>query len=180
LQGKYEHREEAVPPPNSTRWAEPVTSRSLALALLATVLVLSMTTWFSASAVVPQLQAEWGLSTATAAWLTIAVQLGFVCGALVSSFLNLSDVVAPRHLILGGSVGAMGANGLLEVDGGAGSGLPLRFATGFFLAGVYPPALKLMSTWFQKGRGTALGILIGALAVGSATPHLVNGLGGLD
>ena len=101
-------------------------------------------------------------------------------GALVSSFLNLSDVLAPRHLILGGSIGAMGANGLLEVAGGAGSGIPLRFATGFFLAGVYPPALKLMSTWFQKGRGTALGILIGALAVGSATPHLVNGLGGLD
>jgi hypothetical protein len=74
----------------------------------------------------------------------------------------------------------MGANGLLEVAGGAGSGIPLRFATGFFLAGVYPPALKLMSTWFQKGRGTALGILIGALAVRSATPHLVDGLGGLD
>ena len=141
---------------------------------------LSMTRWFSASAVVPQLQAEWNLSTTTAARLAIAVQLGFVCGALVSSFLNLSDIVAPRHLILGGSVGAMGANGLLEVADGAGSGIPLRFATGFFLAGVYPPALKLMSTWFQKGRGTALGILIGALAVGSAMPHLVNGLGGLD
>jgi len=139
-----------------------------------------MTTWFSASAVIPQLRGEWNLSDSAAAWLTIAVQLGFVCGALVSSLLNLPDVVSPRHVILGGSIGAAIVNGLLEVAGGASLGIPLRFATGFFLAGVYPPALKLMSTWFRKGRGIALGILVGALTVGSATPHLVNGLGGLD
>jgi len=151
-----------------------------ALLLLAVALVLSMTTWFSASAVVPQLRAEWGLSDGAAAWLTIAVQLGFVCGALVSTILNLSDIVSPRHVILGGSIGAAVANGLLLVAGGAATGVPLRFATGFFLAGVYPPALKLMATWFQKGRGIALGILVGALTVGSAMPHLVNGLGGLD
>jgi MFS family permease len=169
-----------VSPLNLTQRARLVSSRWLALVLLAAVLVLSMTTWFSASAVVPQLQAEWSLSNTTAAWLTIVVQLGFVCGALVSSILNLSDIVSPKHVILGGSIGAMTANGLLGIVSGAALGIPLRFATGFFLAGVYPPALKLMSTWFQKGRGTALGILIGALTVGSAVPHLVNGLGGLD
>ena len=151
-----------------------------ALLLLAVALVLSMTTWFSASAVVPQLLAEWDLSDGVAAWLTIAVQLGFVCGALVSSILNLSDVVSPRRVILWGSMGAASVNGLLLVAGGATAGVPLRFATGFFLAGVYPPALKLMATWFRKGRGIALGILVGALTVGSAMPHLVNGLGGLD
>lgn len=151
-----------------------------ALALLAVALVLSMTTWFSASAVIPQLRMEWGLSDNAAAWLTIAVQLGFVCGALVSSLLNLSDVVPPRHVILGGAIGAATVNGLLGVAGGAAVGIPLRFATGFFLAGVYPPALKLMSTWFRKGRGIALGVLVGALTVGSAMPHFVNGLGGLD
>jgi len=151
-----------------------------ALLLLAVALVLSMTTWFSASAVVPQLRAEWDLSDGAAAWLTIAVQLGFVCGALVSTILNLSDIVSPRHVILGGSIGAAVVNGLLLVAGGAATGVPLRFATGFFLAGVYPPALKLMATWFQKGRGIALGILVGALTVGSAMPHLVNGLGWLD
>jgi MFS family permease len=139
-----------------------------------------MSTWFSASAVIPQLRGEWNLSNSAAAWLTIAVQLGFVCGALVSSILNLSDIVPPRHVILGGAIGAALANGLLQVAGGAAVGIPLRFATGFFLAGVYPPALKLMSTWFRKGRGIALGILVGALTVGSAMPHLVNGLGGLD
>jgi len=160
--------------------SEQAAGRWRALTLLAVALVLSMTTWFSASAVVPQLRAEWDLSDGAAAWLTIAVQLGFVCGALVSSLLNLSDIVSPRHVILGGSIGAAGVNGLLLVAGGAAAGIPLRFATGFFLAGVYPPALKLMATWFRKGRGIALGILVGALAVGSAMPHLVNGLGGLD
>ena len=156
------------------------TGRWHALALLSVTLVLSMSTWFSASAVIPQLQVQWDLSDSAAAWLTIAVQLGFVCGALVSSLLNLSDIIPPRHVILGGAVGAATVNGLLLIAGSAAVGILLRFATGFFLAGVYPPALKLMSTWFRKGRGIALGILVGALIVGNAMPHLVNGLGGLD
>jgi MFS family permease len=156
------------------------TGRWRALALLATTLVLCMSTWFSASAVIPQLRVLWNLSDSAAAWLTIAVQLGFVCGALLSSLLNLSDIVSPRHVILGGAIGAATANGLLVIAGGGGVGIPLRFATGFFLAGVYPPAFKLMSTWFKKGRGIALGVLAGALVVGNAMPHLVNGLGGLD
>lgn len=163
-----------------TRDHEQAAGRWLTLALLAAALVLSMTTWFSASAVVPQLRAEWSLSGSAAAWLTIAVQLGFVCGALASSFLSLSDIISPRHVILGGSLAAAAANALLVAAAGAAAGIPLRFATGFFLAGVYPPALKLMSTWFKKGRGIALGTLVGALTVGSATPHLVNGIGGLQ
>ena len=151
-----------------------------ALALIATAVVLSMTTWFSASAVLPQLREEWALGDTAAAWLTIAVQLGFVAGAVVSSLLNLADVGAARHLIAAGSAGAAAANlGLLAADGPE-LALPLRFATGMCLAGVYPPALKLMATWFQRGRGAALGVLVGALTLGSAAPHLVNGLGGAD
>jgi len=160
---------ETVSPPG--RW--------LALGLLSLTLVLSMSTWFSASAVVPQLRAEWNLSSSAAAWLTIAVQIGFVAGALVSSILNLSDVISPRHIILGGAVGAAAVNAMLAIAGES-VAIPMRFATGFFLAGVYPPALKLMSTWFRKGRGLALGILVGALVVGNGVPHLVNGLGGLN
>jgi MFS family permease len=156
-----------------------VRGRSRALAFLAAALVLSMTTWFSASAVVPQLREEWALGDAAAAWLTIAVQLGFVAGALGSSVLGLGDVVAPRSVLLTGAVGAAAANLLVvTVDGPAGA-VPLRFLTGVFLAGVYPPALKLMATWYRRGRGTALGVVVGALTVGSALPHLVNGLGGL-
>jgi len=157
-----------------------VSARTRALGLLAVALVLSMTTWFSASAVIPQLRAEWELSDTAAAWLTIAVQLGFVAGALISSLVNLADIVPPRFVIFGGCVGAALANISLAAADSFGAALPLRFSTGFFLAGVYPPALKLMSTWFRRGRGTALGVLTGAIAVGSAGPHLVNGLGGLD
>ena len=139
-----------------------------------------MATWFSASAVVPQLRDEWELSRGAASWLTIAVQLGFVAGALVSSVLNVADVVAPHIVIFAGSAGAAAANALLLTTHGPAGAVPLRLATGFFLAGVYPPALKLMATWFRRSRGTALGILVGALTLGSALPHLVNGLGGLD
>jgi MFS family permease len=161
-----------VGPTSQGRWR--------ALALMAATLVLSMSTWFSASAVLPQLREVWNLSPGVSAWLTIAVQIGFVCGAVVSSLLNLPDIVAPRHVILGGAIGAAAANALVHVAGGPTVGLLLRFATGFFLAGVYPPAFKLMSTWFRQGRGLALGVLAAAIVVGNGMPHLVNGLGGLD
>ena len=139
-----------------------------------------MTTWFSATAVVPQLRQEWELGNTASAWLTIAVQVGFVAGAVLSSALTLPDILPIRLLILASSVGAAAANlGLLAADG-AETAIPLRIATGFFLAGVYPPAAKLISTWFRLRRGTALGITVGALTLGSAAPHLVNALGGLD
>ena len=159
-----------VDPPG--RWA--------ALAVLAVAVLLSMTTWFSASAVVPQLRSDWGLTAGEGALLTIAVQLGFVTGALGSTLLALADVVTPRRLVLAGSLGAAAANAGIVLADGVLVAVPLRFATGMFLAGVYPPALKEMATWFRHGRGTALGVLVGALTVGSAAPHLVNALGGAD
>ena len=151
-----------------------------ALGLLSLALVLAMSTWFSASAVIPQLREEWALSTSAAAWLTIAVQLGFVAGALLSSALTLADVMPPRRVIFAGALGAGCANALLLAAHGPETAIPLRVATGFFLAAVYPPALKLMATWFRKRRGAALGVLVGALTVGSALPYLVNGVGAVD
>lgn len=150
-----------------------------ALVRLASAMVLSMTTWFSASAVLPQLRDEWVLSSTAGSWLTIAVQLGFVVGALASAALNLADLVSPRRLMLLGALGAAGANLALLASSSPETAVPLRFATGLFLAGVYPPALKSMATWFRRGRGTALGVMVGAITLGSALPHLVNGLGGV-
>ena len=153
------------------RWA--------ALAILAAAMVLSMTTWFSASAVIPQLRVEWSLSTNQGSLLTIAVQVGFVVGAVTSAALSLADVVPPRRLMFLGTTGAALANlGLLAATGPE-LAVPLRFLTGVALAAVYPPALKAVSTWFRAGRGTALGVMVGALTLGSAAPHLVNGLGGV-
>lgn len=151
-----------------------------ALLLMSLVLVTAMSTWFSASAVVPQLREVWDLSDGQAAWLTIAVQLGFVTGALISALFNLSDILSPRLVVGLGAVGAAGANLAIVAVDGPGAAIPLRFLTGAFLAAVYPPSFKLMSTWFVEGRGVALGVLAGAIAVGSATPHLANALGGLD
>ncbi|MFW2382540.1 MAG: MFS transporter [Acidimicrobiales bacterium] len=156
------------------------TPQNRQLQLLALALVLSMSTWFSTAAVLSQLRATWNLSSSQASWLTIAVQLGFVAGAVSSSITNLADRMRPLRLIFLGASGAAVANAVLVVVDGFAPALSLRFLTGVFLAAVYPPALKAMSAWYHTGRGLALGVMIGALTVGSALPHLLNGLGGVD
>jgi len=139
-----------------------------------------MGAWFSASAVLPQLRALWHLSSTTGSLMTISVQLGFVAGCLASAVLNLADLIRPRRLILLGACCAALVNAALVLCDGPTSALPVRFLTGASLAFVYPPGLKAMATWFRRGRGTALGTLVGGLTLGSAVPHLLNGLGGLD
>jgi MFS family permease len=151
-----------------------------ALVTLAASSVLSMGAWFSASAVLPQLRALWHLSAGVGAWMTISVQLGFVAGCLLSASLNLADLVRPRRLMLIGACLAAVINAALLFCSGPASALPVRFLTGASLAFVYPPSLKAMATWFRRQRGTALGTLVGGLTLGSAMPHLLNGLGGLD
>ena len=170
-------------PPNSvtTDAADAgVPGQRAALALMVAVIVLTMTTWFSASAVVPQLRDDWQLTTNQASLLTIAVQLGFVAGALVSAFLSLADVFPPRRVLWLSAALAAIANALIALVDSPELAIPLRFLTGAFLAGVYPVALKIMSTWYRSGRGVALGILVGGLTLGSALPHLVNGTGELS
>src|SRR5256714_6872119 len=137
-----------------------------------------MSLWFSGSAVVPALTREWHLSPSAATWLTLSVQLGFVVGTLLSALFNLPDIISPRHLfavtaIAGAVVNA--AFGWFAPD--ASVAIVLRFLTGMFLAGVYPPAMKILATWFRYGRGLALGVLVGALTLGKATPYLINGVG---
>src|SRR5918912_3353209 len=152
-----------------------------ALVLLALAELLGMSLWFSAAAVVPVLQREWQLSAARAGWLTLAVQLGFVAGTLLSALLNLPDVISTRRLFAAAAtLGALtnALFGLYAHD--LRTGVALRFLTGACLAGVYPPGMKLMATWFRRGRGMALGVLVGALTLGKASPYLVNALGSAD
>lgn len=154
--------------------------RFLPLGLLTAALVLGISTWFSATAVIPQLAEEWSLSPTAQAWLTISVVLGFVIGALISSALNIADRVRPQVVILIGAWGAGLANlSLIWVDEAV-PGILLRLLTGLFLAGVYPPSFKLISTWFRRGRGMALGLLAAGIILGNALPHLANALGGVD
>ena len=148
------------------------------LALLSTAELLGMSLWFSASAVVPALRLEWNLTDSQTGWLTISVQLGFVFGTLLSAFLNLADIFRPRQLMSICAFAGAGTNTLFALfANGPGTGVALRFATGVFLAGVYPPAMKLMATWFRQSRGLALGILVGALTLGKASPYLINAIG---
>jgi MFS family permease len=140
--------------------------------------LLAMSLWFSGSAVLPALRLEWSLSDSTASWLTIAVQLGFVCGTLLSAFLNLPDIISSKYLVtLSALLGAAANATFGYYASGPGWGIALRFLTGMFLAGVYPPGMKILATWFRRSRGMALGVLVGALTLGKASPYLVNALG---
>ncbi|MEA1902397.1 MAG: MFS transporter [Actinomycetota bacterium] len=150
-----------------------------ALVTVAVSQLLALSLWFSASAVAPQLRDLWRLDTTQEAGLTLAVQIGFVVGAMLSALANLADVIPSRRLFTIAAVGGALANlGLLAMDETTVStALALRFLTGMFLAGVYPAGLKVMAGWFRAGRGLAFGVLVGALTVGSASPHLVRGFG---
>jgi MFS family permease len=145
------------------------------LVAVATFLVLAL--WFSASAVAPELGVAWSLSPGTQAWLTMSVQLGFAVGALASGALNAADrIPTPVLIAASGLVGAASTAAIAAFATGPELALALRFLTGVAMAGVYPPGMKLVATWSRGDRGLVIGILIGAIAVGSAAPHLLAAL----
>lgn len=150
-------------------------------ALIALIQVLGLSVWFSATAVVPSLRAEWGLGSVAAGWLTASVQIGFATGAVTSAVLNLADRIRPQHLLAISSACAAACTAVLACfANGLAAAIPLRFLTGVVLAGVYPVGMKLMASWSESAnRGRSFGVLIGALTLGSAFPHLINGLGPL-
>ena len=117
------------------------------LAVLAVAMVLAMSTWFAAAAVLTELRDEFGLSRTEGSWLTIAVQLGFVAGAVGAAVANLPDLVSPRRLMLVGAIIAAAANLTLLVAPDLPAAMAGRAITGAGLALVYPPALKAASTW---------------------------------
>ena len=150
-------------------------------ALIALVQVLGLAVWFSASAVVPALREAWQISDTASVWLTASVQLGFVAGAVTSAALNLADRVrAPLLMAVCATLAAVCTAVFALAAGGLAGAVPLRFLTGVFLAGVYPVGMKLTASWAPPARrGLAFGVMIGALTLGSALPHLIRGLGEL-
>jgi MFS family permease len=150
------------------------------LATLAVAEFFGMTLWFSATAVTPVLVDEFALSPTRAAWLTMAVQAGFVVGTLGSALTNLADVLNARVLLFAGALaGAITNAAVLWAPSGE-AVIALRFLTGAALACVYPPGMKLAAGWFRERRGFALGILIGALTFGKAFPHLLTAFYGRE
>ena len=145
--------------------------------ILAVSALLAMGLWFSASAVLPQLTEEWGLNDSQKAWMTMSVQIGFVIGALLSAISNISDRVSVRKLFTLSTLFAALFNIAIPLlNPSPEIAIFLRFMTGMFLAGVYPPGMKLMATWCKEDLGLGIGILVGALAIGSGLPHLLNAI----
>jgi MFS family permease len=151
-----------------------LSTRSKTLLLLALAELLGMSLWFSANAVSGEFQLLWGLSQSQAGWLTAVVQLGFVVGTATAAILNLADIVPSRTYFAGSALLGAVANAGLVIAPSYVTALALRFATGFFLAGVYPPGMKMAATWFKSGRGLAIGTVVGALTVGKAAPYLMK------
>ncbi len=156
-------------------------ARRRTLVVMAAASLLAMSPWFSGTVVLPELARRWQAGLEVSAWLTMAVQLGFVAGGLLSALFNLPDHFSAPRVFVVSSLLAAGANAAFGIVAAehAGTALALRFLTGAFLAGVYPPGMKIVAGWFRDGRGTALGILVGALTVGSALPHAVQAAGEL-
>ena len=159
-------------------WA---TSKRASVVIIAICQVAAMALWFSASAVTPALAAEFHLSNFSQAALTSGVQAGFVLGCLASAILGLPDRVDPRRLFAASAaVGAL-ANALLLAVNPASPAAPLlRVVTGVCMAGVYPVGMRLVATWAKGDMGLMVGILVGALTLGSASPHLFTAFGGVD
>jgi MFS family permease len=156
-------------------------SKLASVAIIATCQVAAMALWFSASAIVPALVAEYGLSGFAQAALTSGVQAGFVLGCVVSALLGLPDRVDPRRLFATSAAVGAGANALLLVVDPTSAIVPvLRLVTGVCMAGVYPVGMKLASTWAKDDMGLMVGILVVALTLGSASPYLFSALGGVN
>src|SRR6185436_2945650 len=160
----------------------PSTTARSTLYVLAIAELLSVSVWFAGTAVLPQLANLWNAELNVTAWLTLAVQIGFVVGALLSAVFNLADVFSPPRLIVCSAVVAAAANAafVFAATRSVALAIALRFLTGVACAGVYPPGMKILAGWFREGRGFALGLLVGALGIGSAMPHLLAALGAIS
>lgn len=159
-----------IPDPGSRRWR--------ILALISVAELFGMSLWFAGSAIAPQLADRWGLSPAETGWLATAVQLGFVAGTAIAALLNLADVLPSRRYFAAAASAAAVANAALVIAPSFAVALVTRVLTGMCLAGVYPPAMKMIATWFESRRGLAIGTIVGALTVGKALPYLVRAMPG--
>jgi len=161
--------------------AAPVAGKWTSVTLIAVAEVLALSLWFSAAAVLPALRAEFTIGDTQAALMSSGVALGFVAGTLVSAFLGLADRIEARRLFFVSILLGAAANAGMLVVAPDGWGAPLlRIAVGATMAGVYPVGMKLVSSWAVNDRGLLVGLLVGALTLGTAAPHLLDLLGGLD
>ncbi len=151
------------------------------ITVLAVCEVAALALWFSATAVVPALSLEYDLSSTQASLLTSSVQAGFVAGALLSALLGLADRFDPRRLFMLSTLIACAGNGaILLIEPVSPLIFGLRFLTGVCMAGIYPVGMKIAASWAKGDIGFLVGLLVGAITLGSAAPHFFNALGGIN
>ena len=133
--------------------------------------------WFSGTAAQPALSAAWGLSASAEAALTTAVQLGFIAGTLVFALTNLADRFDARDVLLTSALVAAASNAAFAFSSGLAGALTARALTGVAMAGVYPVGMKIVAGWSREGLGWRLGVMVGALTLGTALPFLLRAAG---
>ncbi len=155
--------------------------KTASIILLALCEVAAMSLWFSASAVVPSITAEYPLSDFQISLFTSSVQAGFVLGTLVSAVMGLADRLEPRRFFMASALIASIANAsILVIEPGSPLVYVARLITGICMAGIYPVGMKMAGSWAKGDLGLLVAILVGALTLGSAAPHLFNAFGGID
>lgn len=128
--------------------------------------------WFAPNGVMGDLQREWGLAPDSVGALTSAVQLGFIAGTLLFALTLWADRFPPRRVFfLCALLGALSNLAALWLPPDLAALSFTRFLTGVCLAGIYPVGMKIAAGWYREGLGAALGLMIGALVVGTALPH---------
>jgi MFS family permease len=163
----------SVNPTGKRAAGKPQSSAAFMLTWIAIAELLGMSLWFAGTAAAPGLAHEFALGDREIAWLTMAVQVGFVAGTLASAFANLPDILPARHVFAAGCLIGAAATASAIPATSSFTLIAGRFVTGMALACVYPPAMKIAAAWTVHRRGTALGLLIGALTLGKAVPHLL-------
>ena len=147
------------------------------LPILVLAQFLGTSSWFAVNAVMPDLQRDFGWPTSAVGTLTSAVQFGFIAGALVFALLAIADRFPPRRVFLLCALAGSACTLAAAVTASSFAALVFwRALTGFFLAGIYPIGMKIAAQWFPRGLGAAMGLLIGALVLGSALPHALRAM----
>ncbi|RED54089.1 MFS transporter [Aestuariispira insulae] len=153
--------------------------RSISILVLCEVL--AMTLWFSSSATIPALRAEFALTDLQASLISSSVNVGFVVGTILSAMLGLADRLNLKWFFAVSTFVAAAANSLILMVDPTSILLPLlRFLVGICMAGIYPVGMKMASSWAKADMGLLVGILVAALTFGSAAPHMIDAFGGLD
>lgn len=151
------------------------TNKWFSVTFLALAQVCALSLWFSATALIPSLKAEFELSGFHASLLSSSVAVGFVLGTLISALLSLSDRLPPRLIFTISVLIATAANGsILLFSPLSPTVIILRMITGVAMAGIYPVGMRMVATWAKGDTGLLVGLLVGALTLGSASPHLLN------